>query len=161
MRTLTTCLLVIFLGHSIQSQSNADLGVAAIGLVVTDIEASKKFYVDILEMVEVGGFSLDEEWSKDAGAASDQPFSVIQLKLKDTVTATVLKLAYFNKTERKPESSGINLISGVNYITLFYSDQGFHDVMVNLDKAGIEKIGWVKTVAVTVSFNLRCITEKG
>lgn len=126
------------------SQTNADLGVAAIGLVVSDINVSEIFYRNILGMEETGEFTLDEQWSREAGAANGQPFSVKQFKLKDVSTATVLKLAYFEKTERASTTSGLSAVSGVNYITLFYSEEGFSDVMERIEKAGIEKIGWVK-----------------
>ena len=109
-------------------QSNADMGVAAIGLVVSDIEASEAFYKEILGLVEVGGFSLDEKWSKEAGAANGQPFSVKQFKLKDQPTATVFKLAYFEETNKRQDHRGINQFSGVNYLTLYYTGQEFKEV---------------------------------
>lgn len=130
-----------YFGHT---QTNAELGVAAFGLVVHDIEASEHFYGDILGLVESGGFSLDEQWSKDAGAANNEPFSVKEYKLQDTATATVLKLAYFEKPVKKLDISSINQQSGVNYITLFFSAQAFNAILKRLDEAGIKKTGWVK-----------------
>jgi len=40
--------LLFLLNSSLAQESAADLGVAAIGLVVSDIEASEKFYTEIL-----------------------------------------------------------------------------------------------------------------
>ncbi|WP_242084263.1 VOC family protein [Aestuariivivens sediminis] len=136
------CFLVFNLASF--SQSNADLGVAAIGLVVSDIEISENFYKNILGMKEAGGFSLDEQWSNEAGAANGKPFSVRQFKMKDLSCATVLKLAYFDKIEKQADVNGINSNSGVNYITLFYSAQDFKEVMERISESGIEKVGWVK-----------------
>ena len=139
---IISCFLIV--NFSSFSQSNADLGVAAIGLVAGDIEISKKFYEDILGMKEVGGFSLDEQWSKEAGAANGKPFSVKLFKMKDLSSATVLKLAYFDKTENPLDKQGINISSGVNYITLYYTTEEFQQVIERISAAGINKVGWVK-----------------
>ena len=79
MRTLPllTILLTFSLGTA-QVQKNAELGVGAMGIVVSDIEASETFYKDLLGLTPIGGFSLDERWSQDAGAANNRPFSVKQ-----------------------------------------------------------------------------------
>ena len=144
MKKLLISLCIFILSSPLLSQSNADLGVAAIGLVVSDIEQSEDFYTNIIGMREVGGFSLDKQWSMEAGAANDQPFSVKQFKLVDAPTSTILKLAYFDHTDKVAETSGIDKRPGVNYITLFYNKSGFNEVIDRVNKAGIKKIGWVK-----------------
>ena len=96
------CILTSFL--SLNAQSNAELGVGAMGLVVSDIEASEEFYTKILGLTPIGGFSLDEQWSKEAGAANNKAFSVKQFKLQDKPSGTIVKLAYFKdapKTSKK------------------------------------------------------------
>lgn len=144
MRTLIIIFCVLAQYFISYSQSNADLGVAAIGIVVSDIEISENFYRDILGMKEVGGFSLDEPWSKEAGVANGKPFSVKLFKMKDLSSATVLKLAYFDKTEKSADKQAINLSSGVNYITLYYSAEEFQQVIERTVAADIKKMGWVK-----------------
>ena len=145
MKTITLFLCALTICTSALSQSNADLGLGAMGLVVSDLEASEHFYKDILGMIDVGGFSLDEQWSQEAGASNGQPFAVKQLKLKDTTTATVLKLAYFDQeVARQEDKKSINSSSGVNYITFYYSAAAFQSAIARLDAAGIEKVGWVK-----------------
>lgn len=141
MKPLIIIFCVFALHFSSYSQSNADSGVAAIGLVVSDIDNSEKFYKDILGMKEVGGFSLDEPWSKEAGAANGKPFSVKLFKMKDLSSATVLKLAYFEKTERSSDKQGIDINSGVNYITLYYSAEEFQQVIGRIDAKDNQKIG--------------------
>ena len=135
--------LLAFQGASF-SQSHAELGVAAIGLVVSDIDISEHFYKNILGLQAAGGFSLDAQWSKEAGAAHGKPFSVKQFKMKDRSSATVLKLAYFDKTEKGMDQGGIDTHSGVNYISLFYNGEAFKEVMARISASGIEKVGWVK-----------------
>lgn len=127
---------------SVCQESPAELGVMAVGLVVSDIEASEKFYTEVLGMVPSGQFSLDETWSKEAGAANDKPFSVKMFKLQNKNTATTLKLAYFNETDQRPESKGVDTYAGVNYLTLYY--ENIYEVIDRVDQAGIPRLGWVK-----------------
>ena len=126
------------------SQSNADLGVAAIGLVVSDIKASENFYKNILGMQNIGEFSLDEPWSTEAGVANGKPFSVKLFKMKDLPSATVLKLAYFDTTEKSEDKPTLNFSSGVNYLTLNYTAEEFQKVLERIEAANIRKLGWVK-----------------
>lgn len=145
MKNVRTALLLIFLtiGFSAQAwQSNEELGVLAIGLVVSDIEASEKFYTEIVGMVPSGQFSLDEQWSKEAGAANNKPFSVKMFKMKSMDSATILKLAYFAKTDKQKEKKGIDVSSGVNYLTFSY--KSLDPVIERIEKAGIKIIGDVK-----------------
>ena len=137
--------LILFTVHSLKAQkSAADLGVAAIGLVVSDITASELFYTDIVGMKATGGFSLDEEWSEDAGAAHGRPFSVKTFKMVDGPSATVLKLAYFDSVPARPEQSGVDSYAGVNYITLSYNADSFNFMVERLEKNKIPIEGWVK-----------------
>ena len=137
-------LLFSLIGHNAKSQdqSPAALGVAAIGLVVSDIDRSEKFYTEILGMVPAGSFSLDETWSREAGAANGNPFSVKMFKMVDSPSATILKLAYFENIEDRPSQDGVNSYAGVNYLTFHYSD--LSEVAKRAEKAGYKRTGWVK-----------------
>lgn len=143
-KIISITLLSLFLSFTAKAQTNADMGVAAVGIVVSDIEASEEFYTDVIGMVPAGGFSLDEVWSQEAGAANGKPFSVKVFKMQDVETATMVKLAYFEETPKSPELSGINERSGMNYLTLYYSAEDFRGLLGRLQKYGIEKTGWVK-----------------
>ena len=125
-----------------QDQSPAALGVAAIGLVVSDIDRSEKFYTEILGMVPAGSFSLDETWSNEAGAANGKPFSVKMFKMVDGPSATILKLAYFEDMDDRPSQDGVNSYAGVNYLTFHYSD--LSEVAKRAENAGYKRTGWVK-----------------
>jgi len=127
---------------SFAQETSADLGVAAIGLVVSDIEKSEKFYTDIVGMIPSGSFELSAKWSEEAGAANDRPFSVKMFKMVNRKTATILKLAYFDNTMPRPKQLGVDTNAGVNYLTFHYTD--FTEVVKRLEKAKIEKLGWVK-----------------
>ncbi len=140
-----TLLFIAFLLISIvtRAQTDAELGVASIGLVVSDLPASERFYKEIIGMEEIRQFSLDEKWADDAGASNGRPFSVKMLKQKNLPSATILKLAYFEKMEKKPEMSGVDVQAGVNYLTFSYDAKGFEEIVDRIEKAGIEKMGWV------------------
>lgn len=139
---ITIILLFGQLTYSQEAPSIADLGVAAIGLVVSDIEKSEQFYTEILGMVPHGQFKLSEEWSEDAGMSNGKPFAVKMIKMADQPSATILKLAYFENTPKGPKLPGVNVQSGVNYLTLHYND--LSEVLFRIEKAGIPIIGKVK-----------------
>ncbi len=146
LRSSLTLLLValMFLPASIArgQQTPAELGVGAIGLVVSDMAASKRFYVDILGFSQTGGFSLDEEWSYEAGFSDGRPFSVEVFKLVDSPTATILKLAEFATTSRAELQENINGFSGVNYLTFNYPN--LRDVLSRVEKDGLKIWGHVE-----------------
>lgn len=120
----------------------ADLGVAAIGLVVSDIEASEKFYTEILGMIQTGSFSLDEEWSEEAGMSEGRPFSVKMFRSVDGPSATILKLAYFDHVPKQSLPTSAATKSGVNYLTFHYND--LDPILERIEKANIDIIGKVK-----------------
>ncbi|TDQ33367.1 VOC family protein [Zeaxanthinibacter enoshimensis] len=133
-------------------QSKAKLGVAAIGIVVSDINASLDFYKNVLGMVEVGEFELDADWSAEAGAANNQPFKVKRLKQKDNPAATEIKLAYFEEPVKRSDLGGINDRAGVNYLTFYYSAKDFQKILDQSKKFNIQKLGWVKRDAYQLVF---------
>ncbi|MDW3194667.1 MAG: VOC family protein [Cytophagales bacterium] len=140
--TLLFCAF-LFCVHMSQAQTDAELGVLSIGLVVSDLEASERFYKEIIGMEEVRQFSLDEKWADDAGASNGKPFSVKMLKQKNLPSATILKLAYFDQMDKKPDMSGVDVNAGVNYLTFSYGADDFEAVVKRIEAAGIEKMGWV------------------
>lgn len=145
MKNLRVVMILLFVlaGFNVNAwQNDEELGVLAIGFVVSDIEASEKFYTEIVGMVPSGQFSLDEQWSKDAGAANDKPFSVKMFKMKNRPSATILKLAYFDKTEKQKAKKGIDVSSGVNYLTFSYPS--LDPVLERIENAGIELVGDVQ-----------------
>ncbi|WGK65145.1 VOC family protein [Croceiramulus getboli] len=135
-----------------QAQSKAELGVGAIGLVVSDIEVSEQFYTEILMMKLVGEFSLDEQWSREAGASDGKPFSVKRFVTVDAPTATELKLAYFDETQPGQKKPNIAQSAGVNYITFSYSAEAFQKVLKNIEEAGLSIPGMIQRDAYQLFF---------
>lgn len=143
-RLVLSIALVVILKPCLAQESAADLGVAAIGMVVSDIETSEKFYTEIIGMKPAGSFDLSSEWSKEAGAANGLPFSVKMFKMVDKDAATILKLAYFDEVEPRPKQTGVNEHAGVNYLTFNYTKAKFQKVVSRLEEANIKRLGWVK-----------------
>ncbi len=137
-------LLLLFGSTKLFSQP-AELGVGAIGLVVNDLKKSEKFYTEIIGMKEAGGFELSEEWAQEAGMSENRPFAVKVFKMRNTNTATMLKLAYFDEVKASEDSKGIGQNAGVNYIT-FYLDE-LKGVKERIKNAGIAVIGEVEREA--------------
>lgn len=143
MKKLVLVILLFFGSFSVISQNTkADFGSAGIGLVVSDIEASERFYTEVVGLVQAGRFHIDENWSKEAGTANNKPFSVKIFKTVKAESATRLKLAYFDSVEPKPEQTGIDAHAGVNYITFHFND--FNAVIERIKKHNIKIEGWVK-----------------
>ncbi len=139
-----SALLILFLGFLNAQDRRAELGVAAIGLVVSDIESSEEFYTKIIGMYPAGEFSLDEEWSKEAGATNNRPLTVKMFKMKEEASSTILKLAYFDEVPARPDQSGIDVFAGVNYLTFHLSKDDLYETVSRIKKANIPIIGWVK-----------------
>ncbi len=142
--SLSISIIILLLNPGLAQESPAELGVAAIGLVVSDIEKSEKFYTEVIGMTPTGSFDLSPEWSSEAGAANGKPFSVKMFKMVDRDEATILKLAYFDQVEARPQQSGVDAHAGVNYLTFNFTSTAFQQVANRLEKANIEKLGWVK-----------------
>lgn len=88
------------------------------GVVVSDMEKSLAFYKDIIGMVEVGGFDIDEAFGKTSGLTGGEPFSVKILKLEDSEAANQFKMVSFGNTDGT-KSTYIQDDVGVQYTTIF------------------------------------------
>ena len=141
MRTVLLGFFILMVSFQSRSQA-AELGVGAIGLVVSDIDRSEKFYTEIVGMENSGGFELSKEWSAEAGMSDNRPFAVRTYRMNDNPAATTLKLAHFDKIDARPHPSGINKESGVNYLTFYYDD--LEGVRERIAKAGIKIVGEVE-----------------
>ena len=62
--------------------------------------------------------------------------------MKNRASATILKLAYFEKTKKQKTKKGIDVSAGVNYLTFSYDD--LTSVLTRVENAGIDIIGDVK-----------------
>lgn len=93
---LATALLALHLLPGCESGDNTsnNNGVLEIGLVCSDLNKSLDFYKNIIGMTEAGGFEVEGQLGVDLGLSDGRPFTVKKLKLVDSPTATILKLAH-------------------------------------------------------------------
>jgi lactoylglutathione lyase len=94
-----------------------------IGVVVSDIEKSLKFYVDGIGFQKAGGFEVAQV-GKDAGLTDGAPLSINVLTLGKDKTATKLKLMQVKgRDAKKSDQSTIHATVGFSYITVWVADQ--------------------------------------
>ena len=66
--------------------------VVDLGIVVSDLEESAKFYMDVIGLKEVKGFSVSGERAKSFGLTDNQPVNVRVFVLNDAKGITQLKM---------------------------------------------------------------------
>jgi catechol 2,3-dioxygenase-like lactoylglutathione lyase family enzyme len=118
------------------SKATADLGI-----VVRDIEASAKFYADVLGMTEVKGFSVDGEKASSFGLTDKKSVNVRVFVLDENAKArTSFKLMSFpDAPGAKQDQQFIHSTIGVSYLTLFVTDMKAS--LARLKKADVKLLG--------------------
>ncbi len=92
--------------------------VIQIGMIVSDLEASVKFYTEVVGMTEQPGFEVDADFGKRSGLTDSLPIQVRVLKLGSGEDATQLKLITFGDKAKKQTNQFIHTNTGVQYITI-------------------------------------------
>jgi len=118
-----------------QEESNYVNGAITIGVVVEDMENSLKFYTEVLNFKEAGGFDIDSAFGSYSGLSNGVPFKVTILKTSDTPEASQWKLVSFNKSAQHPEQQFIQDDTGMQYMTLYVKN--LDPIIKNIQKAGI------------------------
>jgi len=94
-----------------------------VGIVVSNVENSVKFYRDALGFTEVGGFPVPAEMAGKSGLTNFQPFDVRVMVLGGEVNATKIKLMQIPQgTNKKVDHQFINASLGLSYLTIFVKD---------------------------------------
>jgi predicted enzyme related to lactoylglutathione lyase len=115
-------LMIMNTGMPINAQTDFEHSVISVGVIVSDLEASKTFYTEIVGMIEVPGFSVTGDIGKRTGLTGGLPFDVVVLKLEDTPKASQWKLMSFKKEATHPKQQYIQDDTGMQYITIFPKD---------------------------------------
>lgn len=94
------------------------------GIVVTDIKKSLKFYKEIIGFSEKEGFKVAGKFPKAVGLTDGSPLSIHVLTLGEEVHATSLKLMQVDsqKPARSIKQPHIHTIAGLSYLTIFVKD---------------------------------------
>jgi catechol 2,3-dioxygenase-like lactoylglutathione lyase family enzyme len=110
-----------------------------VGIVVSDVEKSVKFYRDALGFTEVSGFSVPGEMAGGSGLTNSQPFDVRIMVLGGEVNATKIKLMQVPQgTNKKVDHQFINSSLGLSYLTIFVKDT--QKAVERCRRAGVQPI---------------------
>ena len=94
-----------------------------IGIVVSDVEKTARFYKNALGFSEAPGFDVSREMAGDSGLAEYRAFRVRVLVLGDQPTATKVKIMQFPEADaKKVDNRFIHSSLGFSYLTIFVSD---------------------------------------
>lgn len=110
----------------------------AIGCVVSDIDASVKFYTEAIGFRVSGGFKVDADFATDSGLTDQKPLDVKVLKLGDGPGATQLKLMQVEGGSAKPANEFINSSLGLSYLTIVVKSTDV--AMDRLKKSGVKPL---------------------
>ena len=100
------------------AQSEFSSNLIGVGSVVTDIEKSLDFYINVIGMEKVGEFDVAAEFAESSGLSDGVPFHVDVLKLEDSPDGNQWKLMSFGKEAAHPMPKFIQDDTGMQYITI-------------------------------------------
>jgi catechol 2,3-dioxygenase-like lactoylglutathione lyase family enzyme len=105
-------------GKSNFSSTTIDLGV-----VVSDLEKSVKFYTEALGFKEGKGFEVSGEYGKQVGLTPGKALKIRVLVLGEGESATKLKLMEFpGEKVKKNDNQYVSSELGYRYLTIFVKD---------------------------------------
>ena len=121
-------------GKSEFARSTIDLGV-----VVSDVAQSVKFYTEVIGFKEAPGFTVPADFCADAGLTDNKALNVRVLILGDGDSATKLKLMEVpGVTSKKSDNGFIHSQLGFRYLTIFVADGDA--VLGRLKKADVKPL---------------------
>jgi catechol 2,3-dioxygenase-like lactoylglutathione lyase family enzyme len=109
-----------------------------LGCVVSDIDASVKFYTEALGFTEAGSFEVSPEFAKESGLTDSKKLNVKIMKLGEGAGATGMKLMQVEGNSAKPNNEYINSTLGFSYLTIVVKSTDA--ALARLEKAGVKPI---------------------
>ena len=109
-----------------------------LGCVVSDIDASVKFYTEAIGFTESGGFEVSPEFCKSAGLTDSKKVDVKVLTLGKGDGATSLKLMQIEGESAKSDNDYINSTLGFSYLTIVVKSTDA--ALARLEKAGVKPV---------------------
>jgi len=110
-----------------------------LGCVVSDIDASVRFYTTGIGFTEVKGFAVPAELAGDAGLTDSKPLAVRVLVLGAGEDATKLKLMQVaGTTPRGGDNEFIHSHTGFRYLTIVVADTDV--ILARLAKLGVKPL---------------------
>ncbi|HOW74116.1 MAG TPA: DUF1080 domain-containing protein [Phycisphaerae bacterium] len=130
--------------------------VVDIGVVVSDIEKSAKFYTESLGLTEVKGFSVTGELGRKIGLIDNHRVDIRVFVPADTDGTTRIKMMSFADAPGKAaDQSWIHSTLGIRYLTLYVTS--VDATLRRLTKTGVKPIG---ETPVSLGNNQRLITVR-
>jgi len=110
-----------------------------LGCVVSDLDASVRFYTEGVGFRELKGFEVSADVARDAGLTDSRPLSIRVLVLGEGDGATKLKLMQVAGTApRTGDTEFIHSHTGFRYLTIFVTDTDA--ALARLAKLGVKPI---------------------
>lgn len=102
-----------------ESDTNFASQIIDLGMVVSDLDKSVKFYKDVIGFTEVPGFKVPGQFGLDAGLSNKLDLDVHVLVLGQGETATKLKLMQFKTAPgARVDNTFIHSSYGYRYLTI-------------------------------------------
>ena len=154
--TSLALLITLLFSQSVSAQEAAPEGeftspTIAIGCVVSDIDASVKFYTEAIGFKDARGFKVAAGFATETGLTDQKPLDIKALTLGDGPGATELKLMQVDGGSAKPANDHINTSLGFSYLTIFVKSTDA--ALARLKKQGVKTIG-KEPVALATNPNL-------
>jgi len=127
-----------FSDHHLAGESEFTKPTIDIGCVVSDIDASVKFYTEAIGFKVTGGFIASAELATDAGLTDNKPLDIKVLTLGEGEGATSLKLMQVQGRKQKASNDYIDTTLGFSYLTVLVKSTD--TAMARLKKAGVKPI---------------------
>ena len=109
-----------------------------LGVVVSDVAKSVKFYTEAIGFNEIPGFSVPAEFCADAGL-TDRKLDIRVLVLGQEPSATRLKLMQVpGASSKKSDNAMITSQLGYRYLTIYVADA--NATLARLKKAGVKPL---------------------
>ena len=95
-----------------------------IGMIVSDLDKSVKFYKEVVGLVQAGQteFDISADFGRRSGLSDSLPFHVEVLKLGPDPDATRQKLITFGNRAQRQQSEYIHSHTGIQYLTIYVSE---------------------------------------
>jgi lactoylglutathione lyase len=137
--SVLTCLMTASAIPVHADDSEFSRPVIDMGVVVSDVDASVKFYTEVIGFKEMDGFKVPAGFSKDAGLTDEKPLDIRVLQLDEDENATKLKLMQLPGVKsKKSDNRFIHSQLGISYLTIFVEDMT--KALDRLKKAGVKPV---------------------
>lgn len=114
------------------------------GIVVTDLPASREFYMKVIGLEPGGIIPITQEQSESSNFAGGQAFKIHMYKANSAkMSGTGLKLIEFADTKKRKPLTGINEHQGINYLTFTYSESEYASVQERVKESNTPKVGHI------------------